>query len=142
MPRCPKCGSEKSALIKSWPFAARKQGTKGESSIVIGLFKCSNCNAKFRVAMEAAARIEETVCIKNMVEKIKLIRGELLQTLKNLREKMKTLETERSDLMVEIENLRKVAEARVEALQGEVALLREEAKSLKDLLGYTEEVEK
>lgn len=142
MARCPKCGNEATTLIKSWPFATRKQYAKGESSIVIGLFECLNCKAKFRAALEAEAKIEETASIKNVVEKIKVIRGELMQTLKNLREKINTLETERSSLMIEIENLRKVAEARVEALEGEVVMLRQEVKSLRDLLGYTEEAEK
>jgi uncharacterized protein YlxW (UPF0749 family) len=77
-----------------------------------------------------------------MVERIKGIRGELVQTLKNLREKIKTLETERSNLMIEIDKLRKVAESRVTALESEVGMLREEVKSLRDLLGYTEETEK
>jgi regulator of replication initiation timing len=62
-----------------------------------------------------------------------------MQTLTNLRDKIRTLETERSNLMVEIEKLRKVAESRAIALEGEVSMLREEAKSLRDLLGYVEE---
>jgi uncharacterized protein YlxW (UPF0749 family) len=77
-----------------------------------------------------------------MVERIKGIKGELMQTLKNLREKLNTLETERANLMIEIEKLRKVAESKVDALESEVTMLREEAKSLRDLLGYTEEAGK
>ncbi len=74
-----------------------------------------------------------------MVDRIKGIKGELMLTLKNLREKIKTLETERANLMLEIDNLRKVAESRVNALDSEVSMLREEVKSLRDLLGYSEE---
>ena len=63
-----------------------------------------------------------------------------MQTLKNLREKIKTLETERSNLMIEIEKLRKVAESKAVALEGEVTMLREEVKSLRELLGYSDEL--
>jgi hypothetical protein len=85
--------------------------------------------------------VEEKTDISGMVEKIKGIKGELMQTLMNLREKISTLETERAGLMVEIEKLRKVAEARVNALESEVTMLREEARSLRDLLGYVGEPE-
>jgi hypothetical protein len=44
--------------------------------------------------------------------------------------------------MVEIEKLRKVAEARVSALEDEVTMLRNDAKSLRDLLGYQQGEEK
>jgi len=44
--------------------------------------------------------------------------------------------------MIEIEKLRKVAESRVVALESEVNMLREEVKSLRELLGYTEDLEK
>jgi cell shape-determining protein MreC len=44
--------------------------------------------------------------------------------------------------MVEIEDLRKVAEARVNALENEVMILKNDAKSLRDLLGYEQEEEK
>jgi DNA repair exonuclease SbcCD ATPase subunit len=141
---CPKCGTEVTTPVKTWAMSSKKpmktQG--GEPDLVMGIFECSNCKAKFRAAVEAETRIEETVSIKNMVERIRGIRGGLMQTLKNLREKINTLETERSNLMIEIENLRKVAESRVSALEGEVTMLREEVKSLRDLLGYAEEPEK
>ena len=65
-----------------------------------------------------------------------------MESLTQLREKIKTLETERANLMMEIEKLRKVAETRVDALVGEVSMLREEVKSLRDLLGSTEETKK
>ena len=143
MAKCPKCGTEVPVPVKSWPFTLKKSTEKGEESKrAIGVFECPNCKARFRAALAVETAIEETASIKNMVEKIKGIRGELVQTLKNLREKIKTLETERGNLMIEIEKLRKVAESRVDALEGEVSMLREEVKSLRDLLGYAEEVEK
>jgi predicted nucleic acid-binding Zn-ribbon protein len=79
--------------------------------------------------------------IQDMVDRIKGIKGELMLTLRNLRDKIKTLETERANLMLEIDELRKVAESRVNALDSEVSMLREEVKSLRDLLGYSEEKE-
>jgi SMC interacting uncharacterized protein involved in chromosome segregation len=62
-----------------------------------------------------------------------------MQTLKTLREKIRTLETERAGLIVEIEKLKKVAESRADALKNEVNQLREEIKSLRELLGDSEE---
>ena len=91
--------------------------------------------------MDVETKDEEKVNIKNMVERIKGIQGELMLTLRNLREKIKTLETERANLMIEIDKLRQVAESRVAALESEVGTLREEVKSLRDLLGYTEEAQ-
>jgi uncharacterized protein YlxW (UPF0749 family) len=121
----------------------RKPLKKGEESkIVMGIFECPDCKARFRAALEVDTKMEETASIKNMVERIRGIKGELMQTLKNLREKIKTLETERANLMIEIDNLKKVAESRANALESEVTMLREEVKSLRDLLGYTEEAEK
>jgi chromosome segregation ATPase len=108
----------------------------------MGIFECLNCTTKFRAILEPEGKIDETASIKNLVERIKGIKGELMQTLKNLREKMKTLETERADLMIEIEKLKEVAESRVNALKSEINMLREEATSLKDILGYAEEPEK
>mgnify|MGYP002153768250 CR=1 FL=1 len=141
--KCPKCGAEVATPVKTWPIPSRKPLKKGEESkLVMGIFDCPNCKARFRTAVEVETRIEETVSIKNMVERIKGIKGELMQTLKTLREKIKILETERANLMIEIEKLRKVAESKVSALESEVTMLREEVKSLRDLLGYTEETEK
>ena len=133
-----------STPVKTWPFLVRKPlktGVEG-TKIAMGIFECPNCKARFRATLEEETKIEETASIKNMVERIKGIRGELMQTLKNLREKINTLETERANLMIEIEKLRKVAESKVDALESEVTMLREEAKSLRDLLGYTEETGK
>jgi len=141
--KCPKCGVEVANPVKTWPIPSRKPLKKGEASkLAMGIFECPSCRARFRAALEVETKIEETVSIKNMVERIKGIRGELMQTLKNLREKIKTLETERANLMIEIEKLRKAAESRASALESEVHMLREEVKSLRDLLGYVEEAEK
>jgi predicted nuclease with TOPRIM domain len=138
--KCPKCGGEVATSVKAWPIPIRKPLEKGEGpKIVMGIFECPNCKARFRAALEVETKLEETASIKNMVERIKGIKGELMQTLKNLREKIKTLETERANLMIEIENLKKVAESKVDALESEVTMLREEVKSLRDLLGYAEE---
>jgi chromosome segregation ATPase len=76
----------------------------------------------------------ETGNVKDLVEKIKVIREGFVQTLKVLRGRMETLETERSTLLVEIEELKKVAESRADALENEVNQLREELKSLRELL--------
>jgi len=135
--KCPKCGGEVTTPFKTWTISPRKPG-EGTPKLM-GIFECPNCKARFRTTVESEARVEETVSIKNMVERIKVIKGELMQTLKNLREKIKTLETERANLMVEIEKLKKAAESRVSALESEVNMLREEVKSLRELLGYTEE---
>jgi septal ring factor EnvC (AmiA/AmiB activator) len=141
--KCPKCGFNVASPVKTWALATRKPSeAEGRARLVVGIFECPKCKARFRSAIEAEAKVEETVSIKNMVERIKSIKGELVQTLKNLREKIKTLETERVNLMIEIEKLRKVAEARVSALESEVNMLREEVTSLRDLLGYSEEKEK
>lgn len=143
MVKCPKCGSNVEHPTKTWHFFPRKFSKHGEKpKNVMGIFKCPNCNARFRTTLESDTTPKEMVSIKNMVEKIKDIRGELMQTLKNLREKIKTLETERANLMMEIEKLRKIAESKVVALESEVSMLREEVKSLRELLGYTEDLEK
>lgn len=143
MVKCPKCGSEVDNPIKTWPILLKGMLKKGEESkAVMGIFECLNCKTRFRSTWGAEAQTKETISIKNMVERIKGIQGELMQTLKNLREKIKALETERANLMVEIEKLKKAAESRVNALESEVNMLREELKSLRDLLGYTEEAEK
>jgi DNA repair exonuclease SbcCD ATPase subunit len=142
MVSCPKCGTEVPTPVKTWPIPSRKPLKKGEEPRLSGIFECPNCRARFRAAVEAKAGVEKAASIKTVVERIKGIQGELMQTLKNLREKIKTLETERADLMIEIDKLKKVADARVNVLESEVAMLREEVKSLKDLLGYSGEPEK
>jgi chromosome segregation ATPase len=140
--KCPKCGGEAATTIKTWSISPQKIEGKEGAPKLMGILECLNCKTRFRAAIESETRTEETVSIKNMVEKIKSIKGELMQTLKNLREKIKTLETERANLMVEIEKLKKAAESRVNALESEVNMLREEVKSLRELLGYSEEKEK
>jgi septal ring factor EnvC (AmiA/AmiB activator) len=140
--KCPKCGAEVANPVKTWPIPSRKPSERGESKLAVGIFECSSCKARFRAALEVETKFEETVSIKNMVERIRGIREELMQTLKNLREKIKTLETERANLMIEIEKLRKAAESKASALESEVNMLREEVKSLRELLGYAEETEK
>jgi chromosome segregation ATPase len=139
--KCPKCGVEVFTPVKTWSMPRRSAKTGEESKFVMGLFECTNCKARFRAAVENKIKTEEAVSIKNMVDRIKGIKGELMQTLKNLREKIKTLETQRANLMLEIDELKKVAESRVNALESEVGMLREEVKSLKELLGYGEEIE-
>lgn len=109
---------------------------------MVGIFECAICKARFRASVEKEKKIEETASIKGIVERIRGIRGELVLTLRNLRDKIRTLETERASLMSEIENLRKVAETRTNALENEVDTLKEELKSLRELLGYSEEKEK
>jgi len=141
--KCPKCGTEVITPVKTWPIPSRKAAKRGGvREVVMGIFECPSCKARFRAAVTAETKAEETASVKNMVERIKGIKGELMQTLKNLRGKIKTLETERANLMVEIEKLKKMAESKVGALEGEVNMLREEVQSLRDLLGYTEESEK
>jgi predicted nucleic acid-binding Zn-ribbon protein len=141
--KCPKCGVETATPIKTWPIPSRKTvGQIKESKLVVGIYECPNCKARFRAVVDAETRVEEAANIKNMVERIKGIQGELMQSLRNLREKIKTLETERSNLMIEIDKLREVAESRVVALENEVSTLREDVKSLRELLGYAEEQEK
>lgn len=139
MVNCPKCGHEVSTPMKTWPIPSKKALKEGERPKLVGIFECPNCKARFRSSVEVEAKPEETVSVKSMVERIKDIKGEFMQTLMNLREKIKTLETERANLMTEIENLKKVAESKVNALESEVAMLRDEVRSLRDILGYSEE---
>jgi DNA repair exonuclease SbcCD ATPase subunit len=131
MAKCPKCGSEVKNPSKTWLMP--KKGEK--TGIKMGLYDCPSCNAKFRSIIET---VEEAVSVKSLTPKIRIIQGELMQTLRNLREKIKTLETERANLMLEIEELKKLAESKVSALESEVSMLREELKSLRDLLGVNE----
>ncbi len=142
MVNCPKCGSDVRTPVKTWPIPSKEGSKEGERARLVGIFECPNCKARFRSAVETEVAVGGTASIKNMVERIKDIKGELMQTLMNLREKISTLETERASLMVEIEKLRNVAESRVETLEGEVSMLRDEVKSLRDVLGYKEEEEK
>lgn len=129
------------APSKTWPIPSRRPLRANEKPRLTGVFKCPNCRASFRAAVNAETPTNETASIKNIVERIKGIKGELMQTLKVLHERIKTLETERANLMIEIDKLRKVAESRASALESEVGMLREEVKSLRELLGYSKETE-
>lgn len=143
MVTCPKCGAEVTTPVKTWPIPSRKSAKRGEApKLVMGIFECPSCKARFRAAVEAKTRTEDTVSVKNMVERIKSIKGELMQTLKNLREKIKTLETERANLMIEVEKLKKIADSKLNTLESEVNTLREQVKALADLLDYAEETGK
>jgi predicted nucleic acid-binding Zn-ribbon protein len=136
---CPNCGFNVSTPVKTWPIPSRKPLKERGEAKLAAIFECPNCKARFRSAVDATAKTEETVSIKDMVGRIKGIKEELMQTLTNLRDKIRTLETERASLMVEIEKLRKIAESRANALENEVGMLREEVRSLRDLLGYAQE---
>jgi chromosome segregation ATPase len=136
---CPKCGTDVPSPIKTWAIPSPRPVEGNRQPKLTGIFECPNCKARFRAAVRTVTEPEEAANIKNMVERIKGIKGELVQTLKVLRERIKTLETERSNLMIEIDKLRKTAESRAAALESEVGMLREEVKSLRDLMGYSEE---
>jgi hypothetical protein len=138
---CPKCGTDVPTPAKAWAVPNQQPLENGEQPKLTGIFECPNCRARFRAAVRTETEPEGTANIKNMVERIKDIKGGLMQTLKVLRERIKTLETERANLMVEIDELRKVAESRASALESEVGMLREEVNSLRILLGYSEEQE-
>ncbi len=138
MVECPKCGTDVIAPMRTWAIPSRKPSKDGEQPKLAGIFECPECKTRFRAAIEPEKTEDRTANIKNTVERIRDIRGEMVLTLKNLREKIKTLETERSTLMVEIDKLRKVAESRATALESEVTMLREEVRSLRDVLGYQE----
>ena len=136
---CPKCGGNVETPVKVWAIPSREPLREGEQRRHVGIYECPNCGVRFRYAVKSETGFTETTNVKNVVERIRGIKGELMQTLVSLREKINTLETERASLMVEIESLRKVAESKVDALESEVSMLRSEAKSLRDLLGYKEE---
>jgi predicted nucleic acid-binding Zn-ribbon protein len=137
---CPNCGTEVATAVKSWTVSPGKQRATGDvPEFRVGIFECPKCKSKFRSRVDCRTNSVETTNVRNLVEKIKEIREGLMQTLTVLREKVKTLETERSSLLVEIEKLKKVAESRANDLEIEVNQLREELKSLKELLGSSEE---
>jgi len=136
---CPNCGTKVAAAVKSWPVTFKKQAIRGVVPLCyVGIFECPKCKSKFRSKVKPIAKPMETTNVKDAVEKIKVIREGLMQTLKTLREKMRTFEADRADLMSEIEILKKDAESRVDALEDEVNQLREEVRSLRELLGSAE----
>lgn len=132
---CPKCGTSVETPTKTWSLPRKTTKSGEESKVSVGMFECSNCKARFRASFEKPT---EKASIKSMVEKIKDIEGEFVNTLKNLREKLQKLESERSGLLLEIDELKKAAESKANALENEITMLRDEVKSLKELLGYSE----
>ena len=142
MVSCPKCGNDVKTPAKTWPIPSREPLKEGEEPRLVGIYECPNCKARFRSAVKTETGLRETANIKNVSERTRGIKGELMQALMSLREKINTLETERASLMVEIKNLRKIAQSRVDALESEVNMLRSDVRSLRDLLGYKEEEEK
>ena len=147
MVKCPKCATELNIPLKTWSMSRKLSGYTGKETL-IGMFECTSCGNKFRAGVKARAEIkakveegeviEKGVNIKSMAEKIKGIEVGLVNTLKNLRDKLKTLEAERANLLLEIEELKKMAEGRANAMESEINMLKEEVKSLKQLLGVSE----
>ena len=138
---CPKCGTEVAAAVKCWTVSPRKQTEAGYvPEFRVGIFECPKCKSKFRSRVDLEPKPLEIANVRSLVEKIKEIREGLVQTLTVLRDRLKTLETDRSSLLLEIEKLKGAAESRADALEVEVSQLRAELKSLKELLGSTEEV--
>jgi uncharacterized Zn finger protein (UPF0148 family) len=116
---CPNCGAK--------VYTAK---TASEARLLV----CPSCKTRFEV-VEASGNISgATANVKKGISRIRVIRGEVMQTLKVLREKIQALETEKATLIVEVEKLRKAAETRALTLETEVGQMREELKSLKDLL--------
>lgn len=135
MVTCPKCRATVETPTKTWQLPRKTTKPGEESKMTVGMFECSNCKTKFRASFEKPS---ERASIKSMVEKIKGIEGEFVNTLKNLREKLQKLESERSTLLLEIDELKKAAESKASAIENEITMLRDEVKSLKELLGYSE----
>jgi septal ring factor EnvC (AmiA/AmiB activator) len=117
---CPNCG-EKVYVAK----------TASEA----GLLVCPSCKTPFKVVAASGNISGSTANVKKGITRIRVIRGEVMQTLKALRERIQALETEKASLIVEVEKLRKAAETRALTLETEVGQMREEVKSLKELLG-------
>ena len=136
MVTCPKCGTTVEIPIKSWSLPRKSAKSGDGSKMDVGMFECPNCQTRFRASFEKP--IERT-SVKSMVENLRGIEGEFVNTLKNLREKLQKLETERSSLLLEIDELKKAAESKASAIENEITMLRDEVKSLKELLGYSEE---
>ena len=140
MADCPNCGTEVAVAAKCWTVSPARYSARGYlPEFRVGIFECPICKSKFRSRVSSTAKPAETKNVKNLVEKVKEIREGLTQTLRVLREKINTLETERATLLVDIEQLKKVAESRANALEVKVKQLRDEIKSLRDLLGDSEE---
>ena len=137
---CPSCGSEATVALKSWPVTFKKQGKYyTKPKFFIGIFQCKQCKTKFRSRTETTVKSAETPTLEELVEKVRSIHSGLIQTRKSLHEKLSRLETERGSLMLELGDLQKDAEFRAEVLEDEICQLRDEIRSLKELLGSTEE---
>ena len=137
---CPNCGTEVAVAAKCWTVSPAKQSATGYvPEFRVGIFECPNCKSKFRSKVDSQAKSTELNNVKVLVERIKDIREGLKRTLRGLRGKINRLETERASLLVDIEELKKVAEARANALEVDVKELREELRSLRELLGVSEE---
>ena len=135
MVTCPKCGAVVESPKKAWPLPRRASRLGEESKMAVGMFECPNCKTRFRASFEKQT---ETTSVKSIVENLRGIEGEFVNTLKNLREKLQKLESERSSLLLEIDELKKAAESKANAIEKEITMLRDEVKSLKELLGYSE----
>jgi chromosome segregation ATPase len=135
MAKCPNCGANVETPVKTWSLSQKTQKPGEQAKVSFGMFECSSCRTRFRATVEEP---KEATSIKSMAKEIKVVEGELVNTLKNLHEKIQKLETERANLLLEIEELKKAAESKATALENEIVMLRDEVKSLKDLLGYTE----
>jgi septal ring factor EnvC (AmiA/AmiB activator) len=137
---CPNCGTEVVVAAKCWTVAPAKLSATGYvPEFRVGIFECPNCKSKFRSRVDPQAKSADLNNVKVLVERIQEIREGLKRTLRVLREKIERLETERASLLVDIEKLKKVAEARANALEVDVKELREELRSLRKLLGVSEE---
>ena len=119
--------------IKSWPVAFIRERA-GVPQVRVGIFECPTCKSKFRSRAKAADQPAGPANVKELVERIKVIRGGFVQTLFTLRKKISTIEKERSSLAVKVDELEREAELRADALEDEVQRLREDIKSLKELL--------
>ena len=137
---CPNCGTEVMVAAKCWTVAPAKLSATGYvPEFRVGIFECPNCKSKFRSRVDPQAKSADLNNVKVLVERIQEIREGLKRTLRVLREKIERLETERASLLGDIEELKKVAEARANALEVDVKELREELRSMRELLGVSEE---
>jgi transcription initiation factor IIE alpha subunit len=63
---------------------------------------CPSCKTRFSMG-EGGSVGGWTANVKKGTTRIRVIRGEVMQTLKTLRERIQALETEKAGLMVEVE---------------------------------------
>ena len=145
MVKCPSCGAEETIALKRWPVTFKKQGENyRKPKFFIGIFRCTKCKTKFRSRIESLvkpAEVKQTEIpkLEDLVEKVRSIHSDLIQTNNALHEKLSGLETERGYLTLELADLQRDAEFRAEALEDEICQLRAEIKSLKELLDSTVE---